>query len=95
MAPTISVSTDHRLSVAELCFRPRIQKAQAKPPNLDKRSLLVPDINAAFQLEISNILGSSDPAQLSSEELSSSVRSAPVAAAKKVLPRIAKPEFPP
>jgi len=94
VASTISVSTDHRLSVAELCFRPRIQKAQAKPPNLDKRSLLVPDINAAFQLEISNILGSSDPAQLSSEELSNAVRSAPVAAAKKVLPRRAKPEFP-
>ena len=94
VASTITVSTDHRLVVAELCFRPRIQKAQAKPPLLNKRSRLSPDVKVAFQVEISNIIGNGDPAQLSSEDLSNLIRSAPVTAAKKVLPQIAKSEFP-
>ena len=41
-----------------------------------------------------NILGNSVPDQLSSQELSSAIRSAPVAAAKKVLPTIVKRKFP-
>ena len=86
VVPTVSVSTDHRLLVTELCFRPRIHKvAQVKTPNLDKRVLQNPVVKEAFQSEIANTLGGSDPAQLSTEELSRLTRSAPVAAAKKVL----------
>lgn len=94
-APTISVSTDHRLVISELCFRPRICKVvHAKPPNLNKRCLQDRDVKVAFQSEISNILGDNEPDQLSSEELSNKIRSAPVAAARTVLPRTVKRKYP-
>ena len=95
MAPAITLSTDHRLTISELCFRPRIQKVvQAKPPNLNNRALQDRGIRDAFQSEISNILGDSVPEEVSSEDLSDAIRSAPVAAARKILPRIAKRKFP-
>ena len=95
VAPVISISTDHRLAIFELCFRPRIQKhAATRRPNLDKRALQDRNIRAAFEDEISNTLGVRDPEQLTSEDLSNIIRSAPVAAAEKVLPKTVKRKYP-
>ena len=95
VAPVITVSTDHRLSISELCFRPRLRKpTQAKPVNLNSRLLQDPNVRLTFQSEISSILGDTAPEEVSSEDLSRAIRSAPVTAATKVLPRIVKRKFP-
>ena len=95
VAPVITVSTDHRLSISELCFRPRLRKpTQTKPVNLNRRLLKDPNVRLAFQSEISSILGDTAPEEVSSKDLSSAIRSAPVTAATKVLPRIVKRKFP-
>ena len=95
VAPVITVSTDHRLSISELCFRPRLRKpTQAKPVNLNSRLLQDPSFRLTFQSEISSILGNTAPEEVSSEDLSRAIRSAPVTAATKVLPQIVKHKFP-
>ena len=39
VAPTVSISTDHRLVITELCFRPRFRRiCQARSPPLNKRA---------------------------------------------------------
>ena len=83
----ITIFTDHRLAVCELSFRPRIEKRTVKQPTLiDKSALRDENIQVAFQAEITQLLGQSDPDTLSTETLSSKVRSAPVTAAETVLP---------
>ena len=96
VAPVIALPTDHRLSISELCFRPRLRKPErTKPVNLNRRLLKDRDVRSAFQSEISNILGETAPEEVSSEDLSNLIRSAPVTAAKKVLPHITKRKYPP
>ena len=96
VVPVIALPTDHRLSISELCFRPRLRKPdRTKPVILNRRLLQDRDVRSAFQSEISNILGDTAPEEVSSEDLSSVIRSAPVTAATKVLPRIAKRKYPP
>ena len=96
VAPVLSISTDHRPAIFELCFRARIKKhAPARRPNLDKRALQDRNVSAAFEAEISNTLGERDPEQLASEDLSSIIRAAPVAAAEKVLlPKTVRRKYP-
>ena len=95
VAPTITVSSDHRLSYSELCFRPRLPKSKVeKPVILDKRALQEPDIQSNFQTEINNALGVSAPEDVPSDDLSQKIRSVPVEAAFKVLPRVTKQLFP-
>ena len=95
VAPAIAVSSDHRLSFSELCFRPRQSKAkEIKPVVLNKRVLQEPDIQSTFQAEINNILGEAVPEDVPTDELSKRVRSAAVEAAQKVLPRVTKQKFP-
>ena len=86
---------DHRIAVCEVSFKPRLAKnTHSRPPQIDKRALLNQDTCKTFQLEISNILGPSDPEQLAADELSSKIRTAPVSAAAKVLPAKTKGKFP-
>ena len=95
VAPAIAVSSDHRLVKFELCFRPRIQKAaKSKQRHLDKLALRNQDIKTAFQTEVSNILGDDDPDLLTSDKLSTSIRSAPITAAEKTLPQLVKTKYP-
>ncbi len=96
VAPVIALPTDHRLSISELCFRPRLRKPErTKPVNLNRRLLKDRDVRSAFQSEISSILGDTAPEEVSSEDLFNVIRSAPVTVATKVLPRIAKRKYPP
>ena len=95
VAPGTTVVTDHRIAVCEVSFKPRLRKnTQPRSPPLDTRALYNQETCRAFQLEIANILSSGDPEQLDGEELSERVRSAPVSAAVKVLPRKTKGKFP-
>ena len=95
VAPAIAVSSDHRLSFSELCFRPRQSKAkEIKPVVLNRRVLQEPDIQSTFQAEINNILGEAVPEDVPTDELSKRIRSAAVEAAQKVLPRVTKQKFP-
>ena len=95
VSPVITVSTDHRLSISELCFRPRLGKpTQKKRVATNNRLLQEPNINQEFQSEISNILGDTAPEEVSSADLSSMIRSAPVTAASKVIPQTKKVKFP-
>ena len=95
VVPVITVSSDHRLSYSELCFRPRLPKPKVeKPVMLDNRALLEPDIQSNFQMEINSILGESSPEDVTSDDLSQKIRSAPVEAALKVLPRVPRQTFP-
>ena len=96
VVPVITVSTDHRLIISELRFRPRVHRNKhAKPIKVNNSSLLDKDIREAFQSEVSNLLGDTDPQELSTAELSKAVRSAPIEAAKQVLPPMVKRKFPP
>ena len=96
VAPHTTIFTDHRLAICELSFRPRVSKntSARHPPLIDNRALDQPAVCAAFQANISNTLGPSEPELLSSEELSHIIRSAPVSAAEHVLPPKAKGKFP-
>ena len=95
MVPVITVSTDHRLVISELRFRPRFsRKKHANPIKVNNRSLLDKETSEAFRSEVSTLLGDTDPQELSTDELSKAVRSAPVEAAKQVLPPF-KRKFPP
>ena len=90
-----SIYTDHRLAVCEMSFHPRIvKKDKPTAPHIDRSSLQCKRIQDVFVTEISNTLGTSDPEELSSEELSAKIRSIPVSAAEKVLPLKAKGKFP-
>ena len=52
------------------------------------------DTQTAFQTEISNILGDDDSDLLTSDKLSTTIRSAPISAAEKTLPQLAKTKYP-
>ena len=52
------------------------------------------DYKTEFQNEINTVLAQSDPEQLDFDTLSNMLRSVPIAAAEKVLPKIAKSQFP-
>ena len=95
VAHQIAIYTDHRLAVCELSFRPRITKNATKRPSpIDKCALRDENVQAAFQLEITNTLGPSDPELLTTEDLSNKIRSIPVSAAEIVLPLKTKKQFP-
>ena len=96
VANQITISTDHRLAVCEMIFRPRLQKRSSKSfPPVDI-SKLRDDINIqqAFQQQVSEKLGLSDPKLLTTDELSSKIRTIPVNAAKSILPTKPKAKFP-
>ena len=95
VAPHTTVYTDHRLAACEISFHPRIAKnAPPRLPPIDKCALRDNEVQAAFQLEITNSFTDIDPEQLDSETLSNMIRSAPVSAAEKVLPKKTKGQFP-
>ena len=92
----ITVYTDHRLVAFEVSFRPRLAKSvSSRSPPIDKSMLRNNnDYKTEFQNEINTVLAQSDPEQLDSDTLSNMLRSVPIAAAEKVLPKIAKSQFP-
>lgn len=95
VAPHTSVCTDHRLVVCEVSFHPRItKKVPSQQPKINKHALYDQTVQTAFQVEVSEILGTTDPEQLSSEELSNAIRSASLTAAHNVLPPLPKTKFP-
>ena len=92
----ITVYTDHRLVAFEVSFRPRLAKSvSSRSPPIDKSMLRNNnDYKTEFQNEINTVLAQSDPEQLDSDTLSNMLRSVPIAAAEKVLPKIAESQFP-
>ena len=91
----VTISTDHRPVICELNFRPRIApKPSISSPSLNIRALYEDGIKDAFQKDIEQSLGNANPADLPSEELASSIRSATVSAANKVIPVTQKSKFP-
>lgn len=91
----ITVFTDHRLVVCEMSFHPRnAKKPSAQPPSIDKSSLRCSETADKFASEISAGLGTLNPEHLSTEELSSKIRTIPVSAAENVLPLKAKTKYP-
>ena len=93
VAPNITIFTDHRLVVCEISFRPRLAKPTTpKSLHVDNRALDQQDVCDAFQAEISNYLGTTDPELQSPDYISDKIRTVPVSAAKKVLP--VKASFP-
>ena len=96
VAHHITVYTDHRLVAFEVSFRPRLAKnISSRSPPIDKCMLRNNnDYKTEFQNEINNVLAHSDPEQLDSETLSNMIRSVPIAAAEKVLPKTMKSQFP-
>ena len=91
----IAIHTDHRLAACELSFCPRIDNCkQKRPPNIDKNALRDANIQAAFQDQVTGLLGQSDPNAVTTDELSAKIRSATVSAAESVLPVKAKTKFP-
>ena len=94
----ITVYTDHRLVAFEVSFRPRLAKSvSSRSLPIDKSMLRNNnDYKTEFQNEINTVLllAQSDPEQLDSDTLSNMLRSVPIAAAEKVLPKIVKSQFP-
>ena len=88
------IATDHRMVVCELSFVPRIAKTSTRPPSIDISALHCKDTQTVFGAEMSNVLSAHDPEQLSSDELSNTIRSACVSSAEKILPVKAKEKFP-
>ena len=96
VAHETTVYTDHRLVTIEASYHARRAKnTTPRSPPIDKSMLRnSDDIRSAFQDEINNNLGEADPEQLDSETISNMIRSVPVAAAQKILPKTAKTQFP-
>ena len=91
----VTISTDHRPAICELNFRPRTApKSSISSPSLNIRALYEDEIKDAFQKDIEQSLGNANPADLPSEELASSIRSATVFAANEVIPVKQKSKFP-
>ena len=95
VAHQTTLHTDHRLVATEISFRPRLARnVPSRPPPIDKSALRNDDVKTAFQREITSALANTDPEQLETEKLSNMIRSVPVAAAEKVLPKIARNNYP-
>ena len=91
----LTLHTDHRLTVCELSFHPRVTKNDnAKAPQIDKTSLQCENTQTKFAAEIANAFEALNPEQLSSDELADKIRTIPVAAAERVLPAKRKEKFP-
>ena len=91
----IATFTDHRLACCELNFRPRISKRKSnRPPALDKSALRDANVQEAYQEHVTSLLGQSDPETLSSDTISTNIRSSLVRAAETVLPVKQKTKFP-
>ena len=91
----ITVFTDHRLVVCEMSFHPRIaQKSSVQPPRIDKSALHCNETRDKFISTISESLGTLNPEHLSTDELSSKIRTIPVSAAETVLPLKIKTKYP-
>ena len=90
-----AISSDHRPVVCELNFRPRVApKPSASPPMLNIHALNDDAIKVAFQSEVEHLIGNANPEEVTSEELASSIRSAAVSAASKVIPVRQRSKFP-
>ena len=91
----IAIYTDHRPVVCELNFRPRIKvKSPPATPSLNVRALCENATNNAFQAEVESALGNENPENVSSEYLATSIRTATVTAAQKVIPMKQKSKYP-
>ena len=74
---------------------PLIKKqTQKRTPLIENCKLRDSETQRAFELEVSKGLGSSNPETLTTDDLSSKIRTIPVEAAKTVLPVKPKPKFP-
>ena len=95
VSPQTTICTDHRLSVCELTFRPRLQTNNRKqPPPLDRSKLSNETLRSAFEQNVTSLLGTIDPNLLSTNDISNNIRSSMVKAAEKVLPVKEKAKFP-
>ena len=90
-----SLSSDHRPVICELNFRPRIQPRAKMLPPLDIQLLQRDEsVKDAFQQNITASLSDIDPHALSSDELSSKIRTVAIESAHKHVPTKCKSKFP-
>ena len=95
VVPQITIFTDHRLSICELTFRPRLQERPEKRPDpVDNTKLRDYNFRTAFEQEVNNLLGPADPNVLETADLSDKIRTVPVIAATSVLPAKTRTKFP-
>ena len=88
----IATFTDHRLACCELNFCPLIAKRKSnRPPALDKSVIRDANVQDAYQERVTSLLGQHDPETLSSDTISTDIRSALVCAAEMALPVKQKP----
>ena len=89
-----SLSSDHRPVICELNFRPRIARRSIPERPLDTRSLTQDEIKKAFQNDIALALCDTNPEDIPTEELASTIRSVTTTSARKVIPIKCKVKFP-
>ena len=89
-----AVSSDHRPVICELNFRPRTSSKVPREPLLDMRGFAQPNVRETFQNTVTHALGDTNPDEVPSDQLSSTIRNVTCEAARATIPTKSKSKFP-